>query len=119
AEELGDPGAPRRPAAEAEPPGRRDRRLAESAGRRHGINRSRETAEEDRRRAQEQIVTPGQRPTGVRWELGVVALGIVTACAPKPPSLPAGASTPFPDFQSAYSVATAACGRVSTITLTA
>lgn len=48
-----------------------------------------------------------------------MALGIVTACAPKPPSLPAGASTPFPDFQSAYSVATAACGRVSTITLTA
>lgn len=44
-------------------------------------------------------------------------MGVVTACAPKPPSLPTGASTPFPEFQTAYASATAACGATRTLTV--
>jgi outer membrane lipoprotein-sorting protein len=51
----------------------------------------------------------------------IVASVFVAACAPKAPSLPAGSSTPFPpaDFQAAYQHATAACGGINTVTLTA
>ena len=50
---------------------------------------------------------------------GVAALGILTAtaCAPKPPSLPTGTSTPFPDFRSAYDQASERCRAVRTLTL--
>src|SRR5262249_42322539 len=48
AEELGHPGSSRRSAAEAEPPRRRDRRLAEGARRRHGHSRSKQNSKEDR-----------------------------------------------------------------------
>ena len=42
---------------------------------------------------------------------------VVSACAPKPPTLPTGAGAPFPEFPSAYQQATAACRDVRTITL--
>jgi outer membrane lipoprotein-sorting protein len=49
--------------------------------------------------------------------LGVVIAGtsLATACTPKPLALPSGASTPFPEFASAYQQATAACGGVKTL----
>src|SRR6266700_58567 len=56
----------------------------------------------------------------VSWRIGRWALGVVifaASCAPKPPSLPTGTSTPFPDFPSAYRQATAACEHTTTITL--
>jgi len=56
---------------------------------------------------------------GVNWALAVAALGLFTACAPKPPVLPSGVGTPFPDLRSAYRQATAACSAIKTITLTA
>jgi len=48
----------------------------------------------------------------------VVACGLcaAAACAPKPPSLPTGAGTPFPDFATAYQQATASCRGVKTLT---
>jgi outer membrane lipoprotein-sorting protein len=46
----------------------------------------------------------------------LAGLLILAGCAPKPPVLPTGAGDPFPDFASAYQLATAACGNVSTIT---
>jgi len=47
-----------------------------------------------------------------------VACGLcaAAACAPKPPSLPSGAGSPFPDFPSAYQQATASCRGVTTLT---
>jgi outer membrane lipoprotein-sorting protein len=47
----------------------------------------------------------------------VASLASVAGCAPKPPALPSGQGTPFPDYQSAYQHATAACRGVKTITL--
>ncbi len=38
-----------------------------------------------------------------------LALALGAACAPKAPSFPTGAGTPFPEFASAYDQATAAC----------
>ena len=46
------------------------------------------------------------------WALGVLLSG----CAPKPPSLPTGAGTPYPEFAAAYNSATASCSGVKTIT---
>jgi len=50
--------------------------------------------------------------------LGVAVLGVVTlcSCAPKPPLLPTGSGTPFPDYAAAYGQATAACRSIKTIT---
>jgi len=50
-------------------------------------------------------------------QFGVVALGMITACAPKPPTLPSGTPTPFPDFRSAYEAATQRCQGVKTLTV--
>ena len=48
--------------------------------------------------------------------LVVLALAIA-ACGPRrPPALPTGSSTPFPEFAAAYAEATAECARVSTFT---
>jgi len=44
-----------------------------------------------------------------------VALAL-SSCAPRPPVLPTGTGTPFPDFAAAYGQATAACRSVKTIT---
>src|SRR4051812_37346731 len=47
-----------------------------------------------------------------------IAIGLpiaLAACAPKGPTLPAGTGTPFPEFASAYSEATANCRDVTTI----
>ena len=41
----------------------------------------------------------------------------MTACAPKPPAVPSGPGTPFPDFARAYAQATAHCGDIRTMTL--
>jgi outer membrane lipoprotein-sorting protein len=41
---------------------------------------------------------------------------LLTACAPRPPLLPSGTGTPFPDYQAAYDQATASCRGVKTIT---
>ena len=41
---------------------------------------------------------------------------MASACAPKPPSLPSGTGTPFPEFATAYEESTATCGGVKTIT---
>lgn len=40
----------------------------------------------------------------------------MVACAPKAPVLPSGSGTPFPDYQTAYTQATAACRSIKTIT---
>lgn len=45
-----------------------------------------------------------------------VCLALVSACAPKAPTLPAGAGTPFPEFLAAYQQATAGCRDVRTFT---
>ena len=44
-----------------------------------------------------------------------VCLVVVSACAPKALVLPSGASTPFPEFTTAYQQATAACAGVKTL----
>jgi outer membrane lipoprotein-sorting protein len=46
----------------------------------------------------------------------VASLAALAACAPKAPVLPGGASSPFPEFASAYHQATAACRDVKTLT---
>ena len=38
------------------------------------------------------------------------------ACTPKPPALPAGAASPFPEYQQAWTEATRECARVQTLT---
>lgn len=48
--------------------------------------------------------------------MGVVVCAL-SACGPKPPTLPTGAGTPFPDFAAAYDQATSACRDVTTITV--
>jgi outer membrane lipoprotein-sorting protein len=55
---------------------------------------------------------------GVDWKLGVAALGVVflSACAPKPPSLPTGSGAPFAGFAAAHQQATASCSAVKTLT---
>jgi outer membrane lipoprotein-sorting protein len=45
--------------------------------------------------------------------LGIVSL---SSCAPKPPALPTGSGTPFPDFAAAYQQATQSCRAVRTLT---
>ena len=52
----------------------------------------------------------------MRKKASSLLLLLVTGCAPKAPALPSGASTPFPDFQSAYEQATAACRATKTLT---
>jgi outer membrane lipoprotein-sorting protein len=47
----------------------------------------------------------------------VAALAALCACAPKALVLPTGASTPFPEFGTAYQQATAACGGVKTLSV--
>lgn len=47
----------------------------------------------------------------------MAAVAAVGGCAPKPPLLPAGTGTPFPEFASAYAQATSSCRGVKTITL--
>ena len=47
------------------------------------------------------------------WVLGVV----FAACAPKPPALPTGTGTPYPDFATAHAAATTACSGIKTITV--
>jgi outer membrane lipoprotein-sorting protein len=46
--------------------------------------------------------------------LAVVALAAAAACAPKPPVLPSGTGTPFPEFEAAYAEATASCRDIRT-----
>lgn len=50
-----------------------------------------------------------------------MALGLVSslaaACAPKPPLLPGGPGTPYPEYASAYAEATARCRAVKTVTM--
>lgn len=50
-----------------------------------------------------------------RLRLTVLLLLGTAACAPKPPTLPAGAGTPYPEFKSAYDQATESCRGVKTI----
>lgn len=45
-----------------------------------------------------------------------MSLAVVAGCAPKPPILPTGAGSPFPDFKSAYDEATTSCRAIKTIT---
>jgi outer membrane lipoprotein-sorting protein len=44
-------------------------------------------------------------------------LCLVAACAPKPPSLPTGSGSPFPDYQKAYEQATSSCRPIKTMTV--
>src|SRR6266487_4068637 len=46
----------------------------------------------------------------------VVTCCLVTACAPKPPLLPSGSGSPFPDYQAAYRQATSSCRAIKTMT---
>jgi hypothetical protein len=45
----------------------------------------------------------------------IVGIVLVAACAPKPPSLPSGTGTPFPDYLSAYQQATSSCRGLKTL----
>jgi outer membrane lipoprotein-sorting protein len=47
----------------------------------------------------------------------VAALAAVAGCAPRPPLLPTGTGTPFPEYQAAYDQATKSCRATRTITL--
>ena len=47
--------------------------------------------------------------------MGVVA-SLAAACTPKPPLLPGGPGTPYPEYASAYAEATAGCRAVRTLT---
>jgi hypothetical protein len=47
----------------------------------------------------------------------VASVGSLAACAPKPPSLPTGTGTPFPDVAAAHAAATSTCSGVRTITV--
>jgi hypothetical protein len=51
-----------------------------------------------------------------RAAIAVLALSITACAPPRPPSLPTGSSTPFPEFATAYRGATATCADVRTIT---
>ena len=56
------------------------------------------------------------RRTPFRWAVTAFALALaITACAPRRISLPSGAGTPFPGFDSGYRQATADCAGVQSL----
>jgi outer membrane lipoprotein-sorting protein len=57
--------------------------------------------------------------SGIGWQPAVLTLSVVAlaSCAPRPPLLPTGPGTPYPDYAAAYAEATARCRAVKTITL--
>lgn len=53
----------------------------------------------------------------MRTSSAAVAVLWLAGCAPKPPVLPSGNGTPFPEFAAAYDQATASCRDVRTLTV--
>lgn len=67
------------------------------------------------------IKAEGKRQKAASWWRRALCLlpstfCLIVACAPKPPLLPTGTGSPFPDFASAYAQATSSCRGVKTIT---
>ena len=63
------------------------------------------------------MTSPGRRRV-VRGSVvaAMAALAALSGCAPKVPSLPTGAASPFPDYAAAYTGATASCRGIRTYT---
>jgi outer membrane lipoprotein-sorting protein len=52
----------------------------------------------------------------MRAAAGALLLVVLSACAPKAPTLPAGTGVPFPEFASAYGAATSDCHHLRSLT---
>src|SRR5439155_5612177 len=123
AEELGRPGSSGRPASEAASARRRDRGVAARARRRRRGDRPWQDREEDKRGtgAAEEMKAGGtrQKATASGWLAAFCLFPFafcLFACTPKPPALPAGAPSPFPEYQQAWTEATRECAGVQTLT---
>src|SRR5439155_155543 len=122
AEELGRPGSSGRPASEAASARRRDRGVAARARRRRRGDRPWQDREEDKRGtgAAEEMKAGGtrQKATASGWLAAFCLFPFafcLFACTPKPPALPAGAASPFPEYQQAWTEATRECAGVQTL----